>query len=85
MNFSPLGSAISGQTQQTTNKVFAVERMIAILVNNLHKVELIWEQVINHLLELAEHGSPQVWNNGDEEGETTPYFSQFRFLEWIGA
>ena len=23
--------------------------------------------------------------NGDEEGDTTPYFFQFRFLEWIGT
>lgn len=62
LNFGILGSSVSAQTQQTTNKVFAVERMIAILVNNLHRVELIWEQVITHLLELAEHGSSQVRN-----------------------
>ena len=43
VNFSPLVSSVSGQMQQTTNKVFAVERKITILLNNLHKVEVSWE------------------------------------------
>eukprot|EP01018_Ginkgo_biloba_P023241 Gb_33881 [translate_table: standard] len=61
-NASSVGSTVTGPMQQMTNKIFAVERMIAVLVNNLYRVELLWEQVIAHLLELAEHGSAQVRN-----------------------
>lgn len=65
---SGLGQAVSGSTSavgggaipQSTTKVFAIERMVATLVNNLHRAESLWDQIIAHFLELAEHDSPQV-------------------------
>ncbi|KAH9318494.1 hypothetical protein KI387_020263, partial [Taxus chinensis] len=61
-NASPIGTSVAVTIPQTANKIFSVERMIAVLVNNLHRVELLWEQIIAHFLELAEHGSSQVRN-----------------------
>ena len=76
VNFNLLVSSVSGQMQQTTNKVFVVERRIVMLVNNLHKVEVSWEQVITHLLVLAEHGSPQVRDNlSSVSGQSFAHFS----------
>ncbi|KAJ4955381.1 hypothetical protein NE237_012164 [Protea cynaroides] len=51
-----------GQTsnQQVGNISFSVERMISILVNNLHRVEPLWDQVVGHLLELAENSNQQL-------------------------
>ncbi|XP_020087242.1 protein MON2 homolog isoform X3 [Ananas comosus] len=40
--------------------VFSVERMASILVNNLHRVEPIWDQVVSHLLELADCANAQL-------------------------
>ncbi|XP_057816566.2 uncharacterized protein LOC131029908 isoform X2 [Cryptomeria japonica] len=62
VNTSPLGTSVAATIPQTANKIFSVERMIAVLVNNLHRVELLWEQVIAHFIELAEHGTSQVRN-----------------------
>lgn len=36
------------------NVIFSVERMISILVNNLHRVQPLWDQVVGHFLELAD-------------------------------
>ncbi|XXG73744.1 hypothetical protein AAC387_Pa07g2600 [Persea americana] len=54
----------SGQTSslQIGSITFSVERMITILVNNLHRVEPFWDQVVGHLLELAENSSPLLRN-----------------------
>ncbi|XP_058086558.1 uncharacterized protein LOC131233785 [Magnolia sinica] len=54
----------SGQTlgQQIGSITFAVERMISILLNNLHRVEPLWDQVVGHLLELSENSNPQLRN-----------------------
>lgn len=43
---------------------FSVERMISILVNNLHRVEPLWDQVVGHFLELAENSNQQLRNMG---------------------
>ncbi|KAJ7563609.1 hypothetical protein O6H91_03G117100 [Diphasiastrum complanatum] len=61
---SGTGSTVVGtlgaSMQQTGVKLFAVERMIATLINNLHRAPLFWDQIMAHFLELAEHESPQV-------------------------
>lgn len=62
VNTSPLGTSVAASPPQTANKIFSVERMIAVLVNNLHRVELLWEQVISHFLELSENGTSLVRN-----------------------
>ncbi|KAF5192862.1 Mon2-like protein [Thalictrum thalictroides] len=41
---------------------FSVERMISILVNNLHRVQPLWDQVVGHLLELADNPSQHLRN-----------------------
>ncbi|XP_068649645.1 uncharacterized protein [Aristolochia californica] len=58
-NFSGAGQA---STQQTGNITFSVERMTSVLINNLHRVEPLWDQVISHLFELSENPSPQIRN-----------------------
>ncbi|KAI5060182.1 hypothetical protein GOP47_0024602 [Adiantum capillus-veneris] len=55
-----VASSVGGTIQPTMPKMFAVERMVATLVNNLHRAELFWDQIVAHLLELAEHESSQV-------------------------
>eukprot|EP00250_Pteridium_aquilinum_P017543 c23683_g1_i1 orf=245-5539(+) len=57
---SNMGSSVSGAIPQAMPKVFAVERMVATLVNNLHRADLLWDQIIAHFLELAEHESSHV-------------------------
>eukprot|EP00249_Psilotum_nudum_P022267 c28446_g1_i3 orf=509-5821(-) len=57
-----VSSSVSASMPQLTPKLFALERMFATLVNNLHRAELLWDQITAHLLELAEHESPQVRN-----------------------
>lgn len=56
--------SVLGQTssQQTGIIAFSVERITSILVNNLHRVEPIWDQVIGHLLELADNPNQQLRN-----------------------
>ncbi|EHA8586981.1 protein MON2 [Cocos nucifera] len=57
---------ISGNSQTSSQHngtvAFSVKRMMSILVNNLHRVEPIWDQVINHLQELAGSSNPQLRN-----------------------
>ncbi|GAB4855419.1 hypothetical protein Ancab_024046 [Ancistrocladus abbreviatus] len=43
---------------------FSVERMISILVNNLHRVEPLWDLVVGHFLELAENSNQHLRNMG---------------------
>ncbi|CAL9055746.1 unnamed protein product [Musa banksii] len=50
------------QSQQIGGVAFSVERMTSILVNNLHRVEPLWDQIVAHLLELADNSNPQVRN-----------------------
>lgn len=53
-------SQLSGQ--QIGSIAFSVERMMSILVNNLHRVEPIWDQIAAHHLELANCSNPQLRN-----------------------
>ncbi|KAI9186171.1 hypothetical protein LWI28_014359 [Acer negundo] len=41
---------------------FSVERMISVLVNNLHRVEPLWDQVVGHFLELADNSNNHLRN-----------------------
>ncbi|XP_075500953.1 uncharacterized protein LOC142539404 isoform X2 [Primulina tabacum] len=41
---------------------FSVERILSILVNNLHRVEPLWEEVVGHFLELSECSNQQLQN-----------------------
>ncbi|XP_058754253.1 uncharacterized protein LOC131627411 isoform X2 [Vicia villosa] len=62
---SMLGTS-SGLGPTTTQKLgsisFSVERMISILVNNVHRVEPFWDQVVSHFLELADNPNPHLKN-----------------------
>ncbi|VAH64546.1 unnamed protein product [Triticum turgidum subsp. durum] len=53
-------SQLSGQ--QIGSIAFSVERMTSILINNLHRVESIWDQIAAHHLELANCSNPQLRN-----------------------
>ncbi|KAL7607146.1 uncharacterized protein LOC111910718 [Lactuca sativa] len=47
-------SGISQTSSQKTGSIsFAVERMISILVNNIHRIQPLWEEVVGHFVELA--------------------------------
>ncbi|XP_057962995.1 uncharacterized protein LOC131154318 isoform X2 [Malania oleifera] len=54
----------NGFGQASSQKIgsisFSVERMISILVNNLHRVEPLWDQVVGHFLELADNSNQQL-------------------------
>ncbi|KAL0890802.1 hypothetical protein Bca101_014785 [Brassica carinata] len=57
----------SGGVSSTSSKKigsisFSVDRMISVLVNNLHRVEPLWDQVVGHFLELAEHSNQNLRN-----------------------
>ncbi|GMH11321.1 hypothetical protein Nepgr_013162 [Nepenthes gracilis] len=47
-------------TQRIGSISFSVERMISILVNNLHRVEPLWDLVVSHFLELAENSNQHL-------------------------
>ncbi|XP_039808761.1 protein MON2 homolog isoform X2 [Panicum virgatum] len=55
---------ISGSSQLSGQQIgsisFSVERMASILINNLHRVEPIWDQIAAHHLELANCSNPQL-------------------------
>ncbi|GMP60726.1 hypothetical protein CsSME_00023471 [Camellia sinensis var. sinensis] len=57
---------VSGFGQVSSQKIgsisFSVERMISILVNNLHRVEPLWDQVVGHFLELADNANQNLRN-----------------------
>lgn len=47
-------SGIAQTSNQKTGSIsFAVERMISILVNNLHRIQPLWDDVVGHFVELA--------------------------------
>ncbi|PPD75513.1 hypothetical protein GOBAR_DD27556 [Gossypium barbadense] len=56
----------SGFGPSTSQKIgsisFSVERMISILVNNLHRVLPLWDQVVGHFLELADNSNQHLRN-----------------------
>lgn len=52
----------SASSQKIGSICFSVDRMISILVNNLHRVEPLWDQVVSHFIELAEHSNQNLRN-----------------------
>lgn len=54
------GSTASNVSGHAAVKLWAVERMLSTLMFNVHRWELVWDQLTDHLLELAEHESQQV-------------------------
>lgn len=56
------GSSGQASNQKIGNISFSVERMLTILVNNLHRVEPLWDEVIGHFLQLAESSSQLLRN-----------------------
>ncbi|PRQ42774.1 putative mon2, dimerization and cyclophilin-binding domain, guanine nucleotide exchange factor [Rosa chinensis] len=54
--------SVPASSQKVGNINFSVERMISILVNNLHRVEPLWDQVVGHFLELAENSNQHLRN-----------------------
>nr|XP_011466433.1 PREDICTED: protein MON2 homolog [Fragaria vesca subsp. vesca] len=54
--------SVPTSSQKVGNINFSVERMISILVNNLHRVEPLWDQVVGHFLELAENSNQHLRN-----------------------
>ncbi|CAI9769498.1 unnamed protein product [Fraxinus pennsylvanica] len=62
-------AATLGATGQASNRnigriSFSVERMLSILVNNLHRIEPLWDEVVGHFLELADSSNDNLWNIG---------------------
>ncbi|XP_008450757.2 uncharacterized protein LOC103492245 isoform X2 [Cucumis melo] len=61
-----LTSGSSGFGLASSQKIgsinFSVERMICILVNNLHRVEPLWDQIVDHFVELANNSNQHVRN-----------------------
>ncbi|XP_044475978.1 protein MON2 homolog isoform X3 [Mangifera indica] len=49
-------------TQKIGSISFSVERMISVLVNNLHRVEPLWDEVAGHFLELADNSNQHLRN-----------------------
>ncbi|XP_010256047.1 PREDICTED: protein MON2 homolog isoform X2 [Nelumbo nucifera] len=60
----PGNSSSFSQTsnQQIGSISFCVERMVSILVNNLHRAEPLWDQIVGHLLELADNSNQNLRN-----------------------
>ncbi|KAK3011261.1 hypothetical protein RJ639_010612 [Escallonia herrerae] len=58
----PLSGFGQASTQRIGSISFSVEKMISILVNNLHRVEPLWDEVIGHFLELAESSNQHLRN-----------------------
>ncbi|KAG6735514.1 hypothetical protein POTOM_061877 [Populus tomentosa] len=56
---SGVGLAVS---QKIGSITFSVERIISILVNNLHRVEPLWDHVVGHFLELADNPNQHLRN-----------------------
>ncbi|XP_074292704.1 uncharacterized protein LOC141619592 isoform X3 [Silene latifolia] len=61
-----LRGASSGSSPASIQKMgsisFSVERIICILVNNVHRVESLWDPVVSHFLELAENSNQHLRN-----------------------
>ncbi|CAK7340899.1 unnamed protein product [Dovyalis caffra] len=54
-----VGLAVS---QKIGSITFSVEKMISILVNNLHRVQPLWDHVVGHFLELADNSNQHLRN-----------------------
>lgn len=61
-----LPATFSGFAPSSSQKIgsinFSVERMISILVNNVHRVDPLWDPVVGHFLELAVNSNHHLRN-----------------------
>ncbi|PKA59746.1 Brefeldin A-inhibited guanine nucleotide-exchange protein 5 [Apostasia shenzhenica] len=57
--YSSMGQPLS---QQIGSVAFCVDHMTSVLVNNLHRTQRIWDDVVGHLLELSENSNHQLRN-----------------------
>lgn len=59
-----MSAAVSGfgptSIQKSGSISFSVERMLSILVNNVHRVGPLWDEVIGHFIELADSSNQHV-------------------------
>ncbi|XP_055807466.1 uncharacterized protein LOC129876149 isoform X2 [Solanum dulcamara] len=59
-----MSAAVSGfgptSSQKSGSISFSVERMLSILVNNVHRVGPLWDEVIGHFIELADSSNQHV-------------------------
>lgn len=66
LSHQSMHGTLSSFGQPSSQKIgsirFSVERMISILVNNLHRVEPLWDLVVGHFLELAENSDQHLRN-----------------------
>ncbi|KAK1432406.1 hypothetical protein QVD17_09302 [Tagetes erecta] len=57
LSYQSMAGTLSGMSQTSSQKTgsisFAVERMISILANNLHRIQPLWDEVVGHFIELA--------------------------------
>lgn len=57
LSYQSMAGTLSGISQTSSQKTgsisFAVERMISILVNNIHRIQPLWDEVVGHFVELA--------------------------------
>ncbi|KAK9735345.1 hypothetical protein RND81_04G200200 [Saponaria officinalis] len=56
------GGFAPASTQKMGSISFSIERIICILVNNVHRVESLWDPVVSHFLELAENSNQHLRN-----------------------
>eukprot|EP00257_Ricinus_communis_P013104 XP_015570469.1 protein MON2 homolog isoform X2 [Ricinus communis] len=56
------GSFGLAMNQKIGSISFSVERMISILVNNLHRVEPLWDHIVGHFLELTNNSNQHLRN-----------------------
>ncbi|XP_019071203.1 uncharacterized protein [Solanum lycopersicum] len=59
-----MSAALSGfgsmSSQKSGSIIFSVERMLSILVNNVHRVGPLWDEVIGHFIELTNSSNQHV-------------------------
>nr|XP_043614780.1 protein MON2 homolog [Erigeron canadensis] len=57
LSYQSMAGTLSGVSQTSSQKTgsisFAVERMISVLINNLHRIQPLWDEVVGHFIELA--------------------------------
>ncbi|XP_051116570.1 uncharacterized protein LOC127241447 isoform X2 [Andrographis paniculata] len=57
-----LSSTGQASNQKLGSISFSIERIISVLVNNLHRVESLWDEVVGDFIELADSPNPQLQN-----------------------
>ncbi|KAJ8556427.1 hypothetical protein K7X08_029818 [Anisodus acutangulus] len=64
LSYQCMSAAVSGfgppSSQKSGSIGFSVERMLSILVNNVHRVGPLWDEVISHFIELSDSSNQHV-------------------------